>query len=84
VRLEVVTAAAWILSAAAALAGAISTERRVRDVTEGAEPGSTGGDDRPDPGRELSPERCWRIGVYSFVPAWAIAVAGHVLRRAAG
>jgi hypothetical protein len=90
VRLEAVTAAAWILSAAAALAGAIATERRVREATEGAEPGSAneddraGGDDRSDAGRELSPERCWRIGAYSFALAWMIALAGHLLRRTVG
>jgi hypothetical protein len=86
-HLQAVTGAAWILSAAAALVGAISTERRVRDASEASEPDPVRGNDRPDPGclvHELSPERSWRIGVLTFVPAWAIALAGHLLRRAGG
>jgi hypothetical protein len=87
VRFDAVTGAAWILSAAAALAGAIATERRVRDGIDADDVDALGPDARPGsvPSEEVrSPERCWWFGVLAFVPAWAIAVLGHLLGRATG
>ncbi len=57
--------ALWILSAAAALLGAILTERR-------ACPSDESKDIR-------SPAESWRLGVLAFVPAWAIVLVGHAL-----
>lgn len=56
----------FVLSAAAALLGAIATEARVRDAGEVV------------PVREAA--RLWRLGVLAVVPAWALVLVGHVVR----
>jgi len=56
--------ALWILSAAAALIGAIATEARVRSA---------------ESGRQLQPISLWGLGVLAFVPAWVLALTGHAL-----
>jgi hypothetical protein len=55
--------AAWILSAASALLGAIASESRLRAIADG---------------RETPPVRCWRLGALAMVPAWAVALAGFL------
>jgi hypothetical protein len=60
-------AAVFVLSGAAALLGAITTEARARDAGE-AVPVSDAA-------------RLWRLGVLAVVPAWALVLVGHVLLR---
>lgn len=67
-RLQLIPAVAWLLSAAAGLAGAIATEGRLRHLDES--------------GLHPSPRRLWRLGVMAMTPSWAIALVGHVLRYA--
>ena len=67
-RFRLGSAVAWLLSAAAGLAGAIATEGRVRFLDES--------------GLHPSPRRLWRLGVLALTPSWAIALAGHVFRSA--
>jgi hypothetical protein len=57
---------AWVLSTAAMLIGAIATEGRVRRAGDTVE-------------AQHAP-RLWRLGVLAFLPAWVIALAGHVVR----
>lgn len=64
-RLPVVAAAAWVVSAAAALAGAIASESRLRRAA-----GEAG--DRP------APAHAWRLGALALLPAWLVALAGHL------
>jgi hypothetical protein len=65
IRFRFISAAAWILSAAAGLVGAIASEGRVRRLDEsGSHPSAT---------------RFWRLGVMALAPSWAIACVGHVL-----
>lgn len=66
VRPDLLSAAPWVLSVAAALGGAITSEALVRRADES---------DRPP-----SPSRCWRIGLLGGAPAWAVALAGHLAR----
>jgi hypothetical protein len=65
IRFQFISAAAWILSAAAGLVGAIASEGRVRRLDESG---------LPPP-----PTRFWRLGVMALAPSWAIACVGHVL-----
>ena len=67
-RLRLGSAVAWLLSAAAGLAGAIATEGRLRFLEES--------------GLDPSPGRLWRLGVLALTPSWAIALVGHLLRSA--
>jgi hypothetical protein len=55
-----------LLSAAAGLIGAIATEARVRETGDFAEAHQA--------------TRLWRLGVLTFLPAWVIALSGHVAR----
>ncbi len=66
-RPELGSAVAWILSAAAGLLGAITSEALVRQSSESPE--------------GLPPARGWRVGLWGGVPAWVIAVLGHVFPR---
>ncbi len=62
---QLVSGAAWVLSAAAMLIGAIATEAHVRRAGDTA---------------EVHIARLWRLGVLAFLPAWVIALGGHVGR----
>ena len=66
VRPQLMPGAAWLLSAAAALAGAIATEARVRGAgdSEAAHRAS----------------RLWRLGLLALLPAWVIALIGYAAR----
>ena len=64
-RPQLVSTSAWVLSAALALIGAIATEARVRAAGESVEPDQA--------------SRLWRLGVLAFLPAWGIALLGHLL-----
>jgi hypothetical protein len=64
-RLQLISAVAWLLSAAAGLVGAIATEGRLRHLDES--------------GLHPSPRRLWRLGVMALAPSWAIALVGHIL-----
>ncbi len=66
VRPQLVSGAAWLLSAAAGLIGAIATEARVRATGDLAEAHHA--------------RRLWRLGVLAFLPAWVIVLSGHVVR----
>ena len=55
----------WALSSAAGLIGAIASEAAVRRGIGASAP-------RP-------PASCWRLGVVWFVPAWVIALLGHLV-----
>ena len=63
-RPQFTSGALWILSAGAALLGAIATEARVRSAGSG---------------RQLQPITLWGLGVLGFIPAWVLAMIGHVL-----
>jgi hypothetical protein len=63
-RPHVTSGALLILSAAAALIGAIATEAWVRSA---------------ESGRQLQPISLWGLGVLAFVPAWVLALIGHAL-----
>lgn len=65
-RPALVSAVAWILSVAAGLNGVIVGEALVRRRSESPE--------------GISPIPGWRVGVWSGIPAWAVAVMGQVLR----
>ncbi|MGH7333540.1 MAG: hypothetical protein ACREKS_12525 [Candidatus Rokuibacteriota bacterium] len=65
-RPQLASAASWLLSGAAALIGAIVTQARVRDSRERAEAGRA--------------TRLWCLGVLALLPAWLIALGGHVVR----
>lgn len=60
------SAAAFILSAAAGLMGAITTEARVRRAGDAV--------------AVHQASSLWRQGVLALLPAWVIALAGHVVR----
>ena len=66
VRPQLVSGAAWLLSAAAGLIGAIATEARVRETGDFAEAHQA--------------TRLWRLGVLAFLPAWVIVLSGHLVR----
>jgi hypothetical protein len=66
VRPTPVTAAPWVLSVAAALVGAITSEALVRRADESETP--------------PSPARCWRIGLLGGAAAWLVALVGHLAR----
>ncbi len=66
VRPQLVSGAAWLLSAAAGLIGAIATEAGIRGVGDSAETHDA--------------TRLWRLGVLAFLPAWVIVLIGHVVR----
>ncbi len=66
VRPQLVSGAAWLLSAATGLIGAIATEARVRGTGDFAEAHHA--------------MRLWRLGVLAFLPAWVIVLGGHVVR----
>jgi hypothetical protein len=57
------SAAAFVLSAAAGLLGAIVTETRVREAA-----------DFPTP---RAAKRLWRLGLMALVPAWVLALSGY-------
>lgn len=63
---QLASSAAWVLSAASMLVGAIATEARVRGVGDTAEAHHAA--------------RLWRLGVLAFLPGWVIALGGHVVR----
>ena len=65
-RPQLISAVAWLLSAASGLVGAIATEGRLRHLDES--------------GLHPPPSRLWRLGVMALAPSWAIALVGHVLR----
>jgi len=64
---QVAFSVAWVLSAAAALIGAITTEARVREAGDSVE------------GHHHA-RRLWRLGLLAFLPAWVILLGGHVVR----
>ena len=66
VRPQLLSDAAWLLSAAAGLIGAIATEARVRGTGDFAEAHHA--------------TRLWRLGVLGFLPAWVIVLSDHVAR----
>lgn len=63
-QLPVRAAAAWIISAAAALVGAIATEALVRGASES--------------GRGRSSTAYWAYGVATLVPAWVASIIGNI------
>jgi hypothetical protein len=65
-RIPLLSAASWIFSAAAGLVGVIATEKALRNTTRVT-------------GRVGGARRCWALGALAIVPAWAIAILGHVL-----
>jgi len=65
VRPQLVSGAAWLLSTAAGLIGAIATEACVRGTGDFAEAHHA--------------TRLWRLGVLAFLPAWVIVLNGHVV-----
>ncbi len=69
-RPELVPAAAWVLSAASGLVGAIATEGSLRRASD-----TTGSRD---------PLACWRLGLLGSLPAWLVAAAGYALAMARG
>jgi hypothetical protein len=69
-RPQLVSGAAWILSTAAALLGAIATESRVRRAAELED--------------AAAPLRCWQLGVSALIPAWALALLARAAIAAMG
>lgn len=65
-RPELVSAASWILSTAAALLGAIVTAGLVQRVSES--------------GEHAAPLVYWRLGLAGSLPAWGIALLGYALK----
>ena len=63
VRAHLVSSAAWLLSAAAALIGAIATEAGVRGAGDSVEAHHAA--------------RLWRLGLLAFLPAWVIVLIGY-------
>ena len=63
VRPQLVSSAAWLLSAAAGLIGAIATEAGVRGAGDSVEAHHAA--------------RLWRLGVLAFLPAWVIVLIGY-------
>jgi hypothetical protein len=62
-RPQMISSAAWVLSAAAALVGAITTEARVRGAGDSIAPQHAA--------------RFWRLGLLVLLPALGIALIGH-------
>jgi hypothetical protein len=67
VRPQLVSGAAWMLSAAAALVGAIATEAGVRGAGDSVEAHHAA--------------RLWRLGLLAFLPAWVIVLIGYAAPR---
>lgn len=65
-RIPLLSATSWIFSAAAGLVGVIATEKAIRNTSRAT--GCVGG-----------ARRCWAFGALAIVPAWVIAILGHVL-----
>ena len=63
VKPQLVSSAAWLLSAAAGLIGAIATEAGVRGAGDSVEAHHAA--------------RLWRLGVLAFLPAWVIVLIGY-------
>ncbi len=55
----------WVLSASAGLIGAIASEARVR---------------APEAEVRLRPIAFWRLGILGSVPAWLLALLGHLVQ----
>ena len=68
VRPQLASAASWLLSGAAALIGAIVTEARIREARNAGE------------ASRADATRPWCLGVLALLPAWVIALGGHVVR----
>jgi hypothetical protein len=66
-RPHMISTAAWVLSAAAALIGAISTEALVRAAGDSVE-----AQDAP---------RLWRLGLFALLPAVGVALLGQAAPR---
>ena len=66
VRPQLVSSAAFLLSAAAGLIGAIATEARVRRAGDSVEAHQA--------------TRPWQLGMLALLPAWVIALGSHVVR----
>jgi hypothetical protein len=66
-RPQLISGAAWLLSAAAALAGAITTEARARRAGDSVE--------------SHDASRLWWRGVVALLPALGIALIGHAAPR---
>ena len=66
VRPQLVSGAAFLLSAAAGLIGAIATEARVRRAGDSVEAHQA--------------TRPWQLGMLALLPAWVIALGSHVVR----
>jgi|SRR5689334_2553500 hypothetical protein len=64
---QLVSTAAFVLSSAAALVGAITTEAYVRRVGDSVSAQHAG--------------RLWRLGLLVLLPAWAIALIGYATHR---
>lgn len=64
-RVHLSWAIPWALSSSAGLIGAIASEAAVRRGIGSSAP-------RP-------PAWCWRLGAVWFVPAWVIALLGHLV-----
>lgn len=64
-RVHLSWAIPWALSSSAGLIGAIASEAAVRRGIGSSAP-------RP-------PASCWRLGAVWFVPAWVIALLGHLV-----
>ena len=60
------SAAVWMVSAAAGLVGAIATEAHVREAGDVV--------DAP------LAARLWKVGLFTFLPAWVIALIGYAIR----
>src|SRR5262245_20298388 len=65
---HLISGAAWVLSAAAALMGAIATEALVRATGESVEVHHA--------------PRLWRLGLVGLLPAWGIALLGQAVHAA--
>jgi hypothetical protein len=66
-RPQLASASSWLLSGAAALIGAIVTEAHVRGARDASE------------ARRVTVTRQWGLGVLALLPAWVIALGGHVV-----
>lgn len=66
-RLQLISGVAWVLSAAAALIGAIVTEAQARGVGDSVQAHHA--------------TRLWWLGLFALLPAWGIALVGHAAPR---
>src|SRR5262245_51908951 len=64
---HLISGAAWVLSAAAALTGAIATEAVARAAGASVE-------------AHHAP-RLWRVGLFALLPAWGVALLGQAVHR---